>query len=510
MTIIRKNDETLFEQLSFAPKHKLKYEHLTQAFAQHVKQRPNAIAIRYQGQSITYQQLDNHACLLAAYLQNQGVQPGDNVGVFLHRNIEMVIAMLACFKLGTAYVPQHVKVSPIAQLSYIIEKANINWVLTIDEYESTLRSSLDCHILNLSTFLHNSYSKQPLTNVITHGHDIAFILFTSGTTGRPNGVAVSHHNLANILLTSPGNLGIGPGVKVSQILSIAFDMAAWEIWGCLCNGGELIIRGSSIQETCEQANVIISTPSILTALDTDKLKQVNTAIVAGEPCPESLAKKWNAFCDFYNSCGPTETTIVNTISQYQPNKPLSIGKPTVNNNVYILDEHLKPLPIGEVGMMWAGGSCVTQGYINNDELNIIRYRNDPFVPEQKMFRTGDLGRWNEYGELEHFGRADDQVKVKGFRVELDAVSQQIELAQGVNRAVTIKYNHQHLVAFYAGPEIEKDVFCQHIQTKLAYFCIPTCIHALPSLPQTDRGKIDKRQLKQLAVDLFATQLGEPT
>ncbi|EFO33957.1 amino acid adenylation domain-containing protein [Roseibium sp. TrichSKD4] len=142
--------------------------------------------------------------------------------------------------------------------------------------------------------------------------DIAMVLFTSGTTGVPNGVQVTHKNLANILQTAPGDLSMRPGLRVGQILSIAFDMAAWEILGALSNGATLVIRGKSIQETAEKVDVLISTPSILASLDHTRYRQVKVAAVAGEPCPRSLADTWGAFCSFHNSCGPTETTIINT------------------------------------------------------------------------------------------------------------------------------------------------------------------------------------------------------
>jgi len=158
--------------------------------------------------------------------------------------------------------------------------------------------------------------------------------------------------------------------------------------------------------------------------------------VAGEPCPRPLADKWSEFCTFYNGCGPTETTIVNTMHLHYPwCERLAIGKPTPNNTVYILDENLKPRAIGEVGEMWAGGDCVSAGYLNNDQLNADRYAPDPFLGDGRlMFRTRDLGRWTEDGALEHFGRTDDQVKIRGFRVELDSVSAVLEATPACKKA----------------------------------------------------------------------------
>lgn len=496
---------------SFAPKQALTHDHLLTAFEQQVQMQPHAIAAVYLTESITYQQLDQYAELLACHLYSKGVRPGHHIGVFLHRSIEMLIAKIACFKLATAYVPQHAKVAPVKQMQYIVTAAALDWVLTLEDY-SYLANALTCQVANLSTLLPELATRAahaaPTNRVRPRyrGYDTAFVLFTSGTTGTPNGVAVSHHNVANIVLTEPGNLGIRPGTRVAQLLAIGFDMAAWEIWGCLCNGGELVVRGDSIQTACEQADIIIATPSILDSLHTSKLHHVQRAIVAGEPCPEPLARHWAQFCDFYNACGPTETTIVNTISLYRPDRPLAIGAPTANNSVYVLDDQLNPLALGEVGMMWAGGACVTKGYINNDMLNKERYRDDPFISGKKMFRTGDLGRWNEYGELEHLGRADDQVKVRGFRVELDAVSQIIEQLEGVTRAVALKLDANNLVAFYCGSPICNLAYEEMFKQALPYYCKPSAIAWLPQLPTTERGKIDKRQLAQTARAHFSQLL----
>ncbi|MEM7347610.1 MAG: AMP-binding protein, partial [Chloroflexota bacterium] len=327
-----------------------------------------------------------------------------------------------------------------------------------------------------------------------------FILFTSGTTGKPNGVQVTHRNVCNILLTEPGNLGMAPGQKVGQILSIAFDMAAWEILGSLGHGATLVIRGKNIQETIEKVDVVISTPSILSSFDVEKCQNVKVAAVAGEPCPRPLADKWSKFCTFYNSCGPTETTIVNTMQQYDPAGGLTIGKPTPNNTVYVLDENMQPCPIGEVGEMWAGGNCVSAGYLDNDQLNAERYALDPFLGEgHVMFRTRDLGRWTIDGELEHFGRSDDQVKIRGFRVELDSVSAALESVEHCKRAVTLKLDDRHLVAFVSPQTVDTSVAQQAVGDALPYYCIPKFVIALEELPRTSRGKIDKKSLLQMAL-----------
>lgn len=320
---------------------------------------------------------------------------------------------------------------------------------------------------------------------------------------------VTHLNLSNILLTAPGDLGMRPGMKVAQILSIAFDMAAWETLGALANGATLVIRGRSIQQTAERVDVLIATPSILASLDASRCGQIKVVAVAGEPCPRSVADSWSAFCTFHNSCGPTETTIVNTIEAHRPGKAvLSIGRPSPNNTVYILDEDLRPLPIGAKGEMWAGGDCVTQGYLGNAELTAERYRPDPFRPGHMMFRTRDLGRWTDEGELEHFGRVDDLVKIRGFRVELDAVSAVLENVHGCVQAVTLKYSDRHLVSFVAPAGVSPEAAKQAVAARLPYYCVPLAVLPMDELPRTPRGKVDKRMLLEIATKRIGAAAAE--
>jgi len=181
---------------------------------------------------------------------------------------------------------------------------------------------------------------------------------------------------------------------------------------------------------------------------------------------------------------------------------ISIGRPTPNNTVYILDEIMHPCSIGEIGEMWAGGHCVSQGYIKNSQLTKERYRPDPFLGgDHRIFRTRDLGRWNENGELEHFGRTDDQVKIKGFRVELDSISAILESISGVQQAVTIKLDSNNLVSFIQTLEIDYLKTKDMLKERMPYYSVPSLIIPLQKLPKTARGKIDKKKLTVMAVEL---------
>lgn len=294
---------------------------------------------------------------------------------------------------------------------------------------------------------------------------------------------------------------MAPGKRVGQILNISFDMAAWETLGSLANGATLVIRTDSIAETARSVDILIATPSILASLDARNFPNIEVVAVAGEPCPKALADDWSQNASFYNSCGPTEITIINTIGLYSPSKSkISIGRPLPNTSVYILDDDLEPVPTGTIGEMWVGGYGVTQGYLNNEALTRERYLPDPFLGgDFVMFRTRDLARRGPGGGFEHYGRTDDQVKIRGFRVELDAVSAGLERIPGVQQAVTIKLDARSLVSFVIPEIVDPIAAIGSLERDLPYYSIPELVIPLTAMPHTVRGKIDKRLLTQWAV-----------
>ena len=501
-------DQLLFERFGQGPITTVPYNCMHHAFEAQVAATPQAIAAEHLGHSITYQDLDQQANRLAALLAQHGVTTGDNVALFVKRSIPMLVGIMATLKVGAAYVPQDVGVAPEKQLRHVIKTASTKVILTLANFQHLVPVPEGHICLAIDELMQEPFTDDtnyvdpfvPETEINRDNH--CFILFTSGTTGNPNGVQVTHGNVGNVLLTKPGNLGMRPGWRVGQILSISFDMAAWEILGCLAHGATLVIRGKEFGPIVENVDVIISTPTILSSFDADRCRNVKVVAVAGEPCPKPLADKWADFCTFYNSCGPTETTIVNTAQHYQPSSErLTIGKPTPNNTVYVLDENMQPCAIGEVGEMWAGGDCVSAGYLHNDQLNAERYAPDPFLGNGcKMFRTRDLGRWTPDGELEHFGRTDDQVKIRGFRVELDSVSALLESVPTCKRAVTLKLDDRNLVGFVSPKTVDTEAAAQAVASGLPYYCTPAFVIALEELPRTGRGKIDKKLLLQMALE----------
>lgn len=319
----------------------------------------------------------------------------------------------------------------------------------------------------------------------------------------------SHENVCNNLLNEPAKLGITVGTNVACVLMLAFDMCAWEVLATLMNGGTLNLRGSGrpggdaeVWNAClRRVEVVISTPTGAQKYfprwsDFPNLK---TVVVGGEPCPLALAEEWSSppsQARFINICGPTEITILNTAQVHQHHTPLTIGKPIPNTNVYILDDHLTPVRIGEIGLMWVGGLSVSRGYVNLPDLTAQRYQIDKFTMDGRMmFNTGDLGRWTSDGELEHFGRKDDQVKIKGFRVELDGVSACIESFAGVQKACALKLGEK-LVGFYSCAQVvDESALAAHLATQLNHYACPSkLVHVGSSMPMTAGGKIDKKSL----------------
>jgi len=275
-------------------------------------------------------------------------------------------------------------------------------------------------------------------------------------------------------------------------------MCAWEVFGCLMNGGTLHLRGphrrdwEAVMRTVE---VIICTPSILAQHDPGDYPNLRVVATAGEPCAQALADRWAARVTYYNCCGPTEVTIVNTMHRHRTGERVTIGRPTPNNRVYVLDDALRPVPRGEVGVMWAGGAGVCQGYLNRPDLNGAKFRPDPFSGRGGvMYNTGDLGRWTADGELEHLGRVDEQVKLKGFRVELDGVSAAMRTCPGVATACAL-LSGDELWGFYSPMSVAADNVCAATAALQPYYAVPVKFLALAALPLTSNGKIDKRRLK---------------
>ncbi|KAK4161602.1 hypothetical protein QBC43DRAFT_302773 [Cladorrhinum sp. PSN259] len=481
------------------------------AFEAVASSHPNAIAVRqHDGATITYGELDRRANILANKLINEhGLRIGDRVVLVYSRSIEMVVFIFGVLKAGGQYVPIDGGVIPPETLSHVITDSATSTVLCLPRYREKADRSIQSHSIavisldNQSSLWDFGDDSNPAVDV--QPQNGAYVIYTSGTTGRPKGVDVTHSNVTNTLLLEPAKLDITVGKNVAQQLNVAFDMCAWEILATIMNGGTLNTRGSGNDHwtAClKRVDTVISTPSV--ALKRfprhEDFPNLKTIVVGGEPCPKPLADHWAPHANFINICGPTEITILNTAHLHKLGGPLTIGTPNPNTTCYVLDDDENPVKIGEPGVMWVGGAGVSRGYLNLPELTATRYKYDKFVRDgSMMFNTGDLGRWDAEGRLETLGRRDDQVKVNGFRVELDGVSRAIESHPEVTKGCALKID-AGIWGFYSSPNpIDETEIKKTVGINQPFYAIPeTWWYLGPTIPLTANGKIDKRALRDMA------------
>ncbi|KAF3005817.1 hypothetical protein E8E13_008103 [Curvularia kusanoi] len=477
-------DQISLSRFGQGPQQSVPYSTVHEAFESIVDTSPQSTAAVFEDTSLTYRQLDVAANQLANTLLASGLQPRERVCLVVSRSLEMLVGIFAILKAGCQYVPIDGGVASDRQLAHIFTDTAAKHILCLPKFQKRVEqfARAEAHItqLRLEGSLTSSTSRPSLRRCPSDG---CYAIYTSGSTGTPKGVDVSHANVTNALLLEPANLGIKKGSKVGSVLSVAFDMGAWEILACLMNGGTLYMRGSRWEPTLEKIDTLISTPSILAKYRRADYPNIGTIVTGGEPCPQSLADEWAENNCFYNICGTA----------------LSIGKLLPNTTCYILDENENPVPFGEKGSAWVGGAGVTKGYINLPKLTSERYKMDKFRNDGSvMFNTNDIVRWREDGSLETFGRGDDQVKIKGFRVELDGVSATIEKFDGVSRAAALKID-DGLHAFYATSTVivEADLLTA-VKHALPYYSVPTSWHFVNAIPLTANGKVDRASLRELA------------
>ncbi|KAF6794667.1 nonribosomal peptide synthetase 12 [Colletotrichum sojae] len=503
--------------LSFTNGQRIKptFSTVTSAFYHHASTQPDVPAARDLSaplaREMTYGELAGRASRLSRRLTSLGVKHGDRVPLVVKRGVDMLVGIIAVLSCGAQYVPLDGGVVPDSTLRFVLGQAGGGRVLCLKSTKHRFEKlGCECDVLIIDDEDGKTDAEDgeilPYQDLAEADHG-CYVIYTSGTTGTPKGVDVTHKNVTNLVCLSPGNLGISTGTKVSQVLNISFDMAAWEMLGCLCNGGTLVLRGSKwepclreVSRLASKAEVLICTPSILAKYDPREYSNIKVAATAGEPSSQRLADLWATHAKYYNCCGPTETTIVNTMHLHQPGHTLTIGKPTPNNTVYILDNEGKPVGVGEAGVMWAGGHGISRGYISLPEKTAERYQLDPFSNDgTMMYNTGDLGRWRQDGSIGILGRVDDQIKIKGFRVELDGVTASLNSCPVVSRATALLIGTE-IHGFVAPKDSDIDTIQVHIRARQPYYAIPTKFHFLDALPLTANGKVDKRALTAMAAE----------
>ncbi|OMC33796.1 non-ribosomal peptide synthetase [Mycobacterium sp. GA-1841] len=475
-------------------------------FAHHVTRTPEAIALTSGERSWTYRELDDAADRLAQLLIGHGAAPGQCVAVLFNRSAEAIVAILAVLKTGAAYVPIDPAV-PAARLKFVLGDARPIAAVTTTDLVERLQPH-DLVIVDVADDQPRAACGRSGSLASPNTDDVAYLIYTSGTTGTPKGVAVTHHNVTQLLETLDAGLP-RPGVW-PQCHSLAFDVSVWEIFGALLRGGRVVVVPEDVAVSPldfhallvrEHVDVLTQTPSAMAALPREGLESA-TLVVVGEACPPEVVDRWAPGRVMVNAYGPTETTMCVAISApLESGRGVPIGSPVPGAALFVLDEWLRPVPVGVVGELYVAGAGVAYGYRGRSALTSARFVACPFgaagEPATRMYRTGDLVSWRPDGQLNYLGRADEQVKVRGYRIELGEIQSALAAVDGVDHAAVIaredRRGDKRLVGYVTGTADPATVRVQLAECLPAYL-VPAAVVRLDVLPLTVNGKLDTRAL----------------
>ncbi|WP_413470059.1 amino acid adenylation domain-containing protein, partial [Pseudomonas syringae] len=499
-------------------------------FEAQVEAQPDAIAVVFNAQRLSYAELNRQANRLAHHLIGLGIGPDDRVAICVERGVEMMVGLLGVLKAGAAYVPLDPHF-PLDRLAYMLENSAPAVILTQHALHSVLPASsvpvllLDPEHAECEGLLAQP-DDNPLRTELPPEH-LAYVIYTSGSTGLPKGVQVSHQALSNFLHSMQQQPGLSAHDRLLAITTISFDIAALELYLPLANGAcvvlasrETTMDGLQLQRLLAEQHITVmqATPTTWQMLVNSGWagKQDLRIFCGGEALPRSLARELlSRSSELWNLYGPTETTIwscVERVDELGESVTVPIGKPIANTRLYLLDAQQQPVPQGVAGELYIGGAGVARGYLNRNDLTAERFLTDPFNqdPTARMYRTGDLGRYWADGTLEYLGRNDDQVKIRGFRIELGEIEARLVACPGVKEAVVIalegRPGEKRLVAYVvAQPATTLDVAAlrAELASHLAEYMLPSVFVMLDALPMTPNRKLDRKALPAPGADDFA-------
>ncbi|MFI4982349.1 MAG: amino acid adenylation domain-containing protein, partial [Nevskiales bacterium] len=500
-----------------------------QLFEEQAKEHPEAIAVSYESEQLTYAELNQRANQLAHHLIKQGIVPDSLVAICVERGLEMIVGLLGILKAGGAYVPVDPGY-PAERIAYMLEDANPQVILTQERLKNWLPGSVAAIIALDSDW--DEISRQVKTNPSMRGltpRNLAYVIYTSGSTGTPKGTLVEHRGLINLAATQIGPLGLTPGSRMLQFASLSFDACTWECALAWASGAclhlaprERLMPGEPLLDllTRQKISHALLPPVALAAMSTPpaqaaaSLQHLSTLLVGGEACSAALAQRWSKGRQLINAYGPTEGTVYVSTHRCDANDDGSppIGRPIANTQIYILDGQQQPAPLGVAGEIHIGGLGVARGYLNRPELTAERFIRDPFSrdPQARLYRTGDLGRWKPDGNIEYLGRNDDQVKIRGYRIELGEIEAQLNRHPQIREAVVIAREDQpgdrRLVAYLTcneAPNLEE--LRSQLKELLPEYMVPSAFVVLEALPLTPNGKLDRKALPAPEAGAYQTQ-----
>ncbi|MGV0161985.1 non-ribosomal peptide synthetase, partial [Mycobacterium colombiense] len=491
------------------------------SFAAQVARTPEAAAISCDGRSMTYRELDDASNRLAHLLSGHGVGPGERVALLLSRSAEAIVAIVAVLKTGAAYLPID-PAHPDARIGFLLADAGPIAAISTAE----LAHRLDGHDLLVFDVNDSAVDSQPSTALpAPAAEEIAYLIYTSGTTGVPKGVAITHHNVTQLLGALDVRMDLA-GQVWSQWHSLAFDVSVCEMWGALLYGGRLVVAPESVARSpedfhallaAEQVTVLSQTPSAFYALQTaDALQpelgrqlKLEAVVFAGEALEPQRLGTWlhhhPGAPRLFNLYGTTETTVHASFREIVhgdvENASSPVGVPLAHLGFFVLDASLRPVPAGVVGELYVAGTGLGIGYVGRLGLTSSRFVACPFggagAPGHRMYRTGDLVSWGTEGQLRYLGRADEQVKIRGYRIELGEIRAALAALDGVEQAVVIaredRPGDKRLIGYITGTAEPAETRAG-LAERLPAYMVPAAVVALDALPLTANGKLDRRAL----------------
>ncbi|HWI58629.1 MAG TPA: amino acid adenylation domain-containing protein, partial [Bacillota bacterium] len=495
-----------------------------QPFEAQVERSPTAIAVRYDGKELTYAELNGHANQLARRLQGHGVKPGVLVGVCLPRSLDLMVALLAVLKAGGAYLPLD-RSYPKERLAYMLADSQARLLLTQRALVSELPKGVPIVLCVDAPQEQAQINRCSAANLVSEAtpDSLAYVIYTSGSTGMPKGVPITHRSLLNHNFAILEAFGLQASDRVLQFSPLSFDISVEEIFPSWLCGSTVVLRtGQAIASparfweflSAERISVL-NLPTaywheLVNSLEAANLPScVRLVVIGGEKASDEAYKRWKERVTtgvvLMNGYGTTETTVTTTLHRARPHEDsLPIGRPIANNQVAILDEQLQPVPTGVAGELYIGGAGVAPGYLHRPELTAERFILNPFPQElnsQRLYKTGDLGRFRPDGTIELLGRSDQQVKIRGYRIEPGEIEAVLLAHPDIKDAVVIAREdvpgEKRLVGYVVpkslpGPGIGQ--LLALIKEKLPAFMVPAAILKVPAMPLSPAGKVDRRAL----------------
>src|SRR5918997_2990254 len=493
---------------------------LSRFFERTCDERPSATALECEGERVSYADLDQRANRLANLLMARGARAGVRVGILLHRSVDTYVTLLAVTKTEATFVPIDPE-APADRLQYIAEDSSLSLLVTHTSFAASC-VALPCEGLYLDELgpeLAVQSSSRP--GIESDGDPVCYIIYTSGSSGRPKGVEINQSSICNFIGIVPSLYGVEPSDRVYQGMTIAFDFSIEEIWPTWAVGATVVAGptdgrrvGSGLADFLEdnEITMIYCVPTVLATLD-HILPLIRTVNVGGEACPRELVDRWGPGRRILNTYGPTETTVTCTMAELRPGKQVTIGRPLPTYRVTLLDDDRKPVPAGQVGEICVGGPGVARGYVNRPDLTADRFIPDPRgIPGERIYRTGDLGRFLPDGELEYLGRADSEVKVRGHRVDLQEIESVLLEHDEVTGAVVTLLPSPETGGELAGYVVLRDGSAadpsgdrvdevveelhRRLTNQMPPYMVPAYLDVVDAIPMLPSGKADRGRLPE--------------